>query len=129
MGPSPELDAARRWLEAYGRAWEERDPDAAADLFTEDASYAWGPFEEPLQGRDAIRRRWAEATEVQRDVRFGSEMLGVVDAGAVARWWCAFAVDEAHIELDGIFLVSLTADERCHDFREWWNEQASSPSG
>jgi hypothetical protein len=129
MDPVPELEAAGRWLEAYGRAWEGRDPDAAADLFTEDASYAWGPFEEPLRGQGAIRRRWAEATEAQRNVRFGSEVLGAVDAGAVARWWCAFAVGEAHIELEGIFLVSLTADERCRDFREWWNERASSPSG
>ena len=129
MSPVPELEAARRWLEAYGHAWEERDPDAAAGLFTEDASYAWGPFEEPLRGREAIRGRWAEATEVQRDVRFGSEVLGVVDAGAVARWWCTFAVGEASIELEGIFLVALTADERCRDFREWWNERASSPNG
>ena len=128
MSPVSELEAARRWLEAYGSAWEARDPGAAAELFTEDASYAWGPFEEPLRGRDAIRRRWDEATAVQRNVRFASEVLGVVDAGAVARWWCAFDAGEGHIELEGIFLVSLTVDELCSDFREWWNERASTPN-
>jgi hypothetical protein len=32
-----------------------------AELFSADALYAWGPFEE-LRGRNAIRGRWAAAT-------------------------------------------------------------------
>jgi hypothetical protein len=35
------------WLEAYGRAWKERDPDAAPRLFAEDASYRETPFDAP----------------------------------------------------------------------------------
>jgi hypothetical protein len=120
---SPE--AAQAWLGAYGGAWEDRDPDAAARLFTEDSSYAWGPFEEPLRGREAIRERWAEATRLQRDVDFGSEVLGVVSAGAVARWWCSFAVADARIELEGIFLIGITEDGECREFREWWNERTT----
>ena len=58
-----------RWLAAYGRAWEGRDPDAAAALFSPDALYAWGPYDE-IRGREAIGERWAQATADQRDVRF-----------------------------------------------------------
>jgi ketosteroid isomerase-like protein len=114
-----------KWLESYKRAWEQRDADAAADLFTENGVYAWGPFEEPMRGRDAIRTRWAEVTAAQRDVEFGFELLGTVEAGAVARWWCTFAVEQLRIELNGIFLVVLTEDGLCSDFREWWNERTS----
>lgn len=125
MSAISDPEAAQQWLSAYGRAWEERDPEAAARLFTEDGSYAWGPFEEPLRGQDAIRERWAEATSLQRDVHFGSEVLGVVDSGAVARWWCSFAVADARIELEGIFLIVLTEDGKCREFREWWNERTT----
>jgi ketosteroid isomerase-like protein len=27
------------WVEAYGRAWREKDADAVVELFTEDAEY------------------------------------------------------------------------------------------
>ena len=50
------------WLDDYGRAWTERDPDAAAELFAEDALYQWGPFGRKLRGRPLIREAWAEAT-------------------------------------------------------------------
>jgi hypothetical protein len=119
------VHAVTEWLEAYGRAWERRDADAAAELFSEGASYAWGPYEEPLRGRDAIRARWAEVTAAQSDVAFGTEVLGVVDAGGVARWWCAFDVPDVRIELEGIFLVVLDENGRCTDFREWWNERVT----
>jgi len=119
------FEAAQQWLSAYRRAWEERDPDAAAGLFTENGSYAWGPFEEPMRGRKAIWERWAEVTRHQRDVDFGSEMLGVLRSGAVARWWCSFAVEGVRVELEGIFLIALTADGECREFREWWNERTT----
>ena len=123
-GPSNE--ALTTWLEAYRRSWEERDPNAAAALFTEDGVYAWGPYEEPLRGRDAIRARWAEVTAGQSNVSFSSEPLGSVESGGVAHWACSFDVGDLHIELDGIFIVVLTEDGLCSDFREWWNERTSA---
>jgi ketosteroid isomerase-like protein len=113
------------WLQSYERAWEALDPDAAAALFTEDATYAWGPYEEPMRGRETIRARWTDVTSAQSDVQFGFETLGIVDSGGVARWWCSFNVGELKIELEGIFLLSLTDDGLCSEFREWFNERTS----
>ena len=31
-------------------------------------------------------------------------------------------------ELEGIFLVTLGADGRCMDFREWWNSRSRPAS-
>src|ERR1700722_770317 len=73
-----------KWLQSYERAWEDLDPDAAAALYTEDATYAWGPYEEPMRGSETIRARWADVTAVQSDVEFGSETLGIVDSGGGA---------------------------------------------
>ncbi len=77
------------WLDRYGQAWEAQDPEMAAGLFAEDATYAWGPFTDPIQGCNAIRRAWERATgDNQQDIRFGYELLGTTDAGdGMARWW------------------------------------------
>ena len=74
------------WIEAYGRAWEEREPDAAAALFTEDAVYRAHPFREPHLGTEGIRAYWAQATATQADVRvrFG---VPIVSGERVAVEW------------------------------------------
>jgi len=113
------------WLDAYGRAWEGRDPDAAASLFTDTGTYQWGPFEEPLRGREAIRERWADAVAAQAEVSFGHEPLAVGEGRGFARWWVSFDVPVARqrMRLEGIFEVTLDDDRRCRKFREWWNAE------
>ena len=111
------------WLDAYGSAWENRDPDAAALLFATDATYQWGPFEEPLRGRHEIRRRWAQATQGQRDVHFNYEVLASVEERQIARWQVSFLRprEGKRVRLDGIFDFSLSEPGECIRFREWWN--------
>lgn len=116
-----EPETFTRWLGDYGRAWETRDPDAAAELFVPDATYQWGPHELPLQGREQIRARWAQATGSQRDVLFGFEPLAVTKERGIARWWVSFTRDDRRVRLEGIFDISLTSDDLCTSLREWWN--------
>ncbi len=47
----------KTWFETLGRAWENRDPHAAAELFTENASYHENPFDEPLFFATGPKRR------------------------------------------------------------------------
>lgn len=114
-------ELGNRWLAAYGQAWEQRDAEAAAQLFGVSSLYAWGPFDE-IHGRDAIRGRWAEATADQRDIRFRWEVLGAIGPTVVARWWCDFGVlaSDREVTLDGIFLIELDPEGLCASFREWW---------
>ena len=62
--PSP----ITQWAESYARAWVELDPEAAADLFSEDASYRSFIFDEPHVGRDGVRAYWSEVTATQAEV-------------------------------------------------------------
>ncbi len=113
------------WLDAYGQAWEGRDADAAASLFTDEATYQWGPFEEPLRGRDAIRERWASAVAAQAEISFGYEPLAVSEGRGFVRWWVSFLVPAARqrVRLEGIFQVALDDGGSCQEFREWWNAE------
>ena len=117
--------AFKSWLDAYGRAWAGRDPEAAAQLFTEDATYQVTPFLEPMRGRQAILEYWCQVARTEEDIGFGYEILAVTDQMGVARWWASFVRVPPGLQtkLDGIFLISLDADGRCKSFREWWHKQ------
>ena len=116
-------EAFAAWLDRYGRAWEARDPDAAADLFTADARYHWTPFGEPKRGRAEIAQAWGEATSRQRDVRFACEILGVDNGRGVAHWRTTLtrAHTGAAVTIDGVLTAELGADGLCTVFREWWH--------
>lgn len=117
-----ELDS---WLGKYGRAWESQDPDAAAAIFTEDGTYAWGPFHEPIRGREAIRAAWAHATQGQQEnIKFDYEVLAVSAGRGIARWWASMTARSSGrpVRMEGIFLITLAPGGLCQVFREWWNE-------
>jgi ketosteroid isomerase-like protein len=115
----------KKWMDAYRRAYERRDPDAAARLFTDDATYQWGPFGDLLRGPEAIRERWASAVGDDRetDFEFAYEVLAVTDELGIAHWMASASVPSEHRRLlyDGIFAVALGEDDLCLQFREWWN--------
>ena len=111
------------WLDEYGAAWETRDAEAAARLFSEDAVYQWGPFGRRLRGRVMIREAWAEAVEGQDKVEFGYEVLTASARGGLVRWWCRFdqPANSLRIRLEGIFRLAFDDSGLCTSLEEWWN--------
>lgn len=109
-----------KWLERYRRAWTERDADAAAALFTEDAIYREQPFEQPFAGRDAIRHYWSTVTRGQSaiELRYGTP---VVEGRRVAvEWWANLLNDGSPITLAGEFLLLFAENGQCRELREYW---------
>lgn len=119
-----------RWLQAYGSAWESRDPEAAVGLFTSDALYYETPFDEPARGSEGIRMYWAESTGRQRGVGFRGQVLAVSGLRGLARWSAEFVriPSGARVELDGILQVDFAPGGRCRELREWWHMVESPPS-
>ncbi len=113
------------WLDSYGRAWEHRDPQAAADLFAEEGTYQVTPFVEPLRGKQAILEYWTHVAQTEQNIQFGCEILAVTPDHGIARWWASFVIVPQGLQtkLDGIFLISLGENGRCHSLREWWHKQ------
>jgi uncharacterized protein (TIGR02246 family) len=118
------------WLDAYGAAWEARDSEAAAELFTEDAVYQWGPFGRRLRGRVMIREAWAEAVETQANVEFGYEVLDASVSGGLVRWWAAADIPGRGVRErdEGIFRLAFDEDGLCASLEEWYNT-AQEPLG
>lgn len=109
------------WLDRYRQAWIDRDPDAVAPLFTEDAVYREQPYEEPYRGRAAIREYWATVTATQEDVElvYGTP----VSAGSktAVEWWVTMRNGGADVTLAGEFMLDFTDDGLCRELREYWH--------
>lgn len=117
--------AFKRWLNNYGRAWENRDPAAAAELYAEEGSYQVTPFVEPMRGRTAIRDYWTGVAGTEKDVRFGYEILVVTESIGIAHWHAWFEITPQGLKtrLDIIFVIELDANGKCVSLREWWHKQ------
>lgn len=113
--------SAEDWLDGYGRAWRDHDGTAAADLFTEDGSYCWGLFEEPLVGHVAIAQRWNAATSAHGDVVFAATVEGRDRDRVFAHWQVDLRPSgQGRTHLDGVFVLDMAGDGRCRRLQEWF---------
>ncbi|MEA2635226.1 MAG: hypothetical protein QOH92_1993 [Chloroflexota bacterium] len=112
------------WLRAYVRAWETYDPDTVADLFAEEATYAYHPFDEPIRGRLAIVASWLEGKDPTGTYEARYEPVAIDGNVAVAHGQSRYFKDASKVELvreyDNIFLIEFDDHGRCRSFREWY---------
>ncbi len=129
MVTSAHLD---RWLDGYAAAWVDADPNAAAALFTPDATYRSNPFEEPHNGSEGIAEYWRDVTATQEDVevRWGDPVVEGDVAGV--EWWTTLRNEAADVTLAGILLLHFEGDSLCRALRECWHvepERRQPPPG
>ena len=116
---------ARKFLETYTRAWETKDAELAASLFTDGAIYQETPFGEPIVGVEAIRAYWTGATAQQKEIDVLMQEPTVVEDTVIAEW----GVRYVHIptgerrELRGILIAEFEG-EKVSSFREYWHRRA-----
>jgi uncharacterized protein (TIGR02246 family) len=112
------------WLRAYARAWETYDPDAVADLFSEDATYLYHPFDEPIRGRLAIAASWIEDKDPAGTYDGRYEPVAIDGNLAVAHGRSRYFNDASKTELvreyDNLFLIEFDDQGQCRFFREWY---------
>lgn len=120
------LEHFRWWMEAYGRASEQNDPRASADLFTQDACYYESPFDDPIEGRNAIYEYWLHGAQTLKEKETAFEILAVRGNLGIARWQAKFTPIESNkrITLDCLFVVEFVESGLCQTFREWWHSRA-----
>jgi hypothetical protein len=110
-----------QWLAAYRKAWVERDADAAAALFTEDATYAEQPYETAFPGRVGVHDYWARVTATQSDIamQFGTPIT--VGNRTAVEWWTTLKNGGVPITLGGAFILTFDASGLCRTLREYWH--------
>lgn len=107
------------WIAGYERAWRSPGTDALADLFTADATYAQGPYHDPVVGLAAIAAMWdAERDGPDEVFTLTSEVVAVDGDTAVARLEVRYG-DPVVQEYRDLWVMRFAADGRCAGFEEW----------
>jgi hypothetical protein len=107
----------QRWLDAYVEAWKTYDGAAIGALFSQDATYGYEPYAEPLRGRDAIVASWLEDPDAAGTWEAAYEPLLIEGDRAVATGESRYARGDVYSNL---FVLGFDADGRCSSFVEWY---------
>lgn len=105
------------WLERYIAAWRSYDRDAIGDLFAENATYRYHPWDEPVTGRNAIVESWFEDPDEAGSFEARYEPFAVEGDRAVAVGESTYAGGDAY---DNVYLLRFDGEGRCSEFREWF---------
>ena len=120
---------AREVLDTYIKAWETQDPDLIVTIFTPGATYHERVLQDPIPGREAIRRYW-ETKVVQAQADIKCELLSLYQDGdtVIAEWLAEFddvtqgvrkrMREIAVLEFEGRMIASL---------REYWASEQIGP--
>ncbi len=113
----------QEWIDGYAQAWRDKDADAAADLFTQTATYTADPFGEPAAGQDAVREYWSGVTATQEELRvlFGSAIASADSRRAAVEFWVSMVNGGTELTLTGILFLRFDPSGRCEELRETWN--------
>ncbi|MDX1994785.1 MAG: nuclear transport factor 2 family protein [bacterium] len=114
------------WLERYVQAWKSYDPQAIGDLFSEDARYYYGPYAEPLLGREAIVASWLANQDAPSTYDAHYQPIMLDGSRAVVNGRSQYFQDDGktpRTEFDNIFLLEFDSEGRCREFREWYMEK------
>jgi ketosteroid isomerase-like protein len=120
------MDRARvaDWLAAYMHAWETYSPDAIGDLFTEDATYSFHPYDEPVAGRGAIVESWLKDPDAPGTFEATYRPIAVDGDVAVVNGRSRYFSDSSRTQLtkewDNLFVIEFDNDGRCRSFLEWY---------
>jgi hypothetical protein len=117
----------RSWLEDYRRVWEKRELEVIDTLYADDVRYFETPFDDPMEGREAVLAYSKQNAGAQRDIRFWHEPIAVTGDIGIARWGASFTrvPSGAKVELDGTFIIRFDDYGRCRELREWWHRRES----
>jgi hypothetical protein len=128
-------EQVNRWLGRYIEAWKSYDRDQIEALFAEDISYRYHPYDDPIEGREAVVASWmgeGDDEDSSRDepgtydafyrvvaadddmaVAIGSSSYKESPDGPVARVF------------DNCFVMRFDSEGRCREFTEWFMERPS----
>ena len=123
-----------RWLADYVEAWKSYDREQIAALFSEDVSYRYHPYDDPIEGREEVVKAWrAEGDHPEAGTRdepgtfdASYEAFAVDGDAAVATGWSSYR-DSPDGPIartyDNCFVMRFDSERRCSEFTEWFMQR------
>jgi hypothetical protein len=122
-------DDVRSWLDRYIDAWRRNERQPILDLFTEGATYSYGPYRQPIRGRDAIADSWLEGPDAPDSWDAVYDPIAVDGDTAVVHGRSRYYNDDRtqlRTEYDNLFVIRFDGQGRATEFSEWFIEKPSS---
>jgi ketosteroid isomerase-like protein len=122
-------DEVHRWLNGYIDAWRRNERQAIVDLFSEDATYSYGPYLQPIRGREAIADSWLDGPDAPDSWDASYEPIAVDGNTAVVHGRSRYFNDDRtqlRTEYDNIFVIRFDETGRATEFAEWFVEKPQS---
>jgi len=119
------------WLERHDAAWRAADAAAIRDLFSVDAIYHTGPWDEPwrgisgpFRGRDGIVEGWLAGGIEDERFEIWTEIVARDGRRAVVRRRLTYFQPNGSVESrwDTLWVIDFDADGRCAEYQEWYVE-------
>lgn len=118
-------------IAVYMRAWAEQDPDLIVTIFTEDATYHERVLDEPIRGREGIRKYWTDKV-VGAQAAIDCRLLALYLDGstAIAEWEAIFddLEDGVRKRMREVAILDFDGD-RISRLREYWTSEVVGPLG
>ena len=113
----PSSEQVQRWLDDYVAAWRSYDRDAICALFTDDVSYAYHPYDEPLRGADAVADAWLADQDEPGSWEAEYAPALIAGAGAIVTGETRYTDGEV---FSNLWQLEFAPDGRCSRFVEWF---------
>ena len=114
--------AARRWIDAWRRAWPAKNHEPLAAVYADDAVFRSHPFRELHLGRDGVLEyaRWAFADQEQFDGCWFGEPSAAGDRATV-EYWAVLVEKGEEVTIAGVALLRFDPDGRVRVERDYWS--------
>jgi hypothetical protein len=106
------------WVEGYIRAWNSNEPQEIGALFSSDASYYTGPFDEPWSGREVIIDEWLGRKDEPGSYTFEYELVATEGDLGIIRALTRYLNPPR--EYSNIWFIKLNESGESVEFIEWW---------
>ena len=111
--------AARRWIDAWSRSWNELDADQLEPVYAPDAVFRSHPFREPQNPIEYAR--WALSEEEGPPELWMGEPLVVGDRATI-EWWAAIVENGKPITLAGASIIRFGDDGLVVEQHDYWGQ-------
>ncbi len=114
--------AARKWIDAWARAWPARDPEPLAAVYADDAFFRSQPFRDPHLGREGVLEyaRWAFADQDEFGGCWFADPVVTGDRATV-EYWAIITEKGEEVTIAGVALLRFDPDGRVRAQRDYWS--------
>ena len=115
----------QEWLNELAEIWETRDPERAANFFSDVKNYYETPFSQPVNSKQDILEIWKEVPVAHDKVDVETKIISIENNLGIAHWNAKFTRIPSNqpAELDGIYQVKFNDKNEFIEFRQWYNSK------